>query len=77
MHLSMDQWISFFLTLGGAIGGGYLGVKVTVAVLEAKVAQMQLEITSLRADRHKHANLIQDHEARIDTIERWLDKHDD
>lgn len=66
----MEFWLQFIATLVAAIGGGYLGVKITVAVLQTQMAQVMKEIESLRESRHQHAGMIQEHEARLTMLER-------
>lgn len=64
------DWIPIAVALVGSVGGGYLGVKIAVSVLQTEMAQVKEEIKSLRESRHQHANLIQDHEARLSFLER-------
>lgn len=64
------NWQQIALTLVGAGIGGFIGVRVAVAVLQTKVAAMQEEIKSLRHSRHEHAGMISEHEMRLDALER-------
>lgn len=66
----MVDWTQIGLAVGGSVAGAYLGVKVTVTRLETQMAYALDEIKSLREDRHEHANLIQDHEARLHFLEK-------
>lgn len=68
------DWIPIAVALVGSVGGGYLGVKIAVSVLQTEMLQVKEEIRSLRDSRHQHAGLIQEHEGRIASLERWRDK---
>lgn len=68
------DWIPIGVALGGSIAGGYLGVKVTVAVLQTRMSTAEKEIESLRESRHAHAGFIQEHEGRISALEHWRDR---
>lgn len=68
------DWIPIAVALVGSVGGGYLGVKIAVSVLQTQMSQVLKEIESLRESRHEHAGLIQEHEGRIASLERWRDK---
>lgn len=64
------DWLPIAVAGIGSVGGGYLGVRLAVVALQIEMKAVQEEIKSLRADRHKHANMIQDHEARLSFLER-------
>lgn len=73
------EWIIALCALGGAIGGAvgaWATLRVTVAVHGQRLAAIDLEITSLRHDRHEHAKMIQDHEARLGFLENphWRER---
>lgn len=69
----MEIWQQLTLTLIGAGAGGYLGVRVAVAVLQTKVAALEREVQSLRESRHEHAGFISQHEMRLTSLEKWRD----
>jgi hypothetical protein len=68
--MSPEAWIAIAVSLIGSVGGAYLGVKLAVTKLQTEMTQVMKEIESLRSSRHQHANLIQDHEARLNFLER-------
>lgn len=64
------QWVPILLTLGSALLGSYLGVKIAVAKLETHVALHSDEIEKLRDARVDHGERLQSHEVRLQYIER-------
>lgn len=64
------DWIPIAVALVGSVGGSYLGVKISVTRLETQMSYVLNEIQSLRDAKHQHANMIQDHEARLSFLER-------
>ncbi len=64
------EWLPILAAIMGSIGGGFLGVKIAVTKLETQMTYVLTEIQSLRESRHEHANMIQDHEARLSFLER-------
>lgn len=61
--------------IGGWIGA-WMGIHVKLAVFEHRLVTAEATIESLRKDRHTHANVIQGHEYRLHTIERWKEKEE-
>lgn len=67
------NWQQLALTLLGVAVGGYVGVRVAVAVLQTKVSAMEEEIKVLRKAKHQHAGFLSQHELRITSLEKWRD----
>jgi uncharacterized protein YcfJ len=66
----MEPWLQFLLTIIGALGGGYLGVKIALARLETQMAFVLIEIDGLREDTSDHAAEIADHRVRLEYLDR-------
>lgn len=67
------DWIPILVSLVGSVLGGYLGVKIAVAVLQSQMATIKEEVKSLREAKHAHAGMLTEHEMRITTLEKWRD----
>ncbi len=61
----MEQWLQITLSVAGAVGGGYMGVKVALARLETQMSFVLQEIARLRENQHEHASAIADLKARV------------
>lgn len=64
------DWKDVALILLGSGVGGFIGVRVAVAVLQTKVAKIEEEIRLLRQAKHEHAGMLSEHEMRLEALER-------
>jgi hypothetical protein len=74
----VESWFIPLLSLvvgviGGVIGA-HIGVKVAIGKLEVRVSTIEIEVAKLRDEKHRHANVLTQHELRIENIERDLRK---
>lgn len=65
--------IVMLCSVGGALGGAagaWVTMRVTVALHGQRLHTLEVEVSSLRHDRHQHASEIQRHEGLIELIMR-------
>jgi hypothetical protein len=70
----MEPWLWPALGLVVGIGGGWIGAhigtRVAIATLTERVKAAEMEIVSLRAAKHDHAQFITRHELDIEHLKR-------
>ncbi len=59
------EWLAILCAVAGSVLGAFVGVKVAVASLGARVSALEKEVTLLREAKHEHAQFLTRHEADL------------
>ncbi len=59
------EWLAILCAVAGSAVGAFVGVKVAVAALGARVTVLEKEVALLREAKHSHAQFLTRHEADL------------
>ncbi len=70
------EWLAILCAVGGSVLGAYVGVRVAVASLGARVAALEKEVAMLREAKHSHSQHLTRHEMDLAHIKHRLGEGD-
>ncbi len=67
------EWLAILCGVAGSACGAFVGVKVAIASLTARVTVLESEVKILREAKHEHAQFLTRHEMDIAHLKHGAD----